>query len=486
MSHSYNWRPTARYLGALALLCAVMLAWQTAFAQNQDATNPSQPQAQQPPPVPDPLSQSDQQTGETTDETSVPVVSPLPAAADEAATSDSGGTAQDAGAPVYSLQTGLPLTSRMSPLHWGHLSLLAVNLLEAYQAEVGVPSATATLGSGLVIYSVERSRWRLNFQYMPMAWYTSGRLQKSLTAHAANFSMGRRIGRDWRVDFADEYHYSPNLSFMAGPSFNPDFSTGSATRNPFFLAGRQALVNTAVLDVHRELSSSDSLNASVSQSFARLSQYTNIQSASANNTVPADEELFYMGQLSWSHKFNANGAMWLSYGYTNQQERNYNQRFQSQSATAGYSRKLKPTVTASVEAGPAWSKRVLTAQGSVSVFKSFLRGGLAVSAARDTQFVGVLGGTYHNRFDVSASHRLWTRWDFQVGSSYVQQHLGGSPHSGNGQMSWAALSYRITPSWSAYSSYYFFRFGSNVNIPRESEAAVLGIRWAWSPETSGR
>lgn len=476
MVHKFDWRLTAKP-GTLLLLCvAVALLGGAMVAQNPAPAN-QQPQAQETP------------ADQASPDQDIPLVQPQPAAAapttpDTGSTQTSSAAAADS-APVYSLQSGLPLQSRISPLHWGHLSLLSFSAMETYEDGAMIRSGEATLASGLVIYSIEHSRSRFDLQYMPMVWYASGTVRNNFTAHALDLSTSRNFGRFWRVSLADQYHYSPNLAFMSASAFNPDFSTGLSTRNPFLLLGRTSLVNNATLDVNRQLNANNQLNLTLSNSFARLSGVSDPQ-AIGTVSLPADEQLYYNGQLTWSHKFNGNGSMYLSYGYTEQQERNANIRLQYQSASAGYTRRLSPTVTMSVGGGPAWSKRNLTAQGSISIFKAFRRGGVAASASRDTQFEGVLGGGFHNRYDLTFQHPLWIRWSFQVGSSYVQQRLGTSPRSSNGIMAWSTLSYRMTPSWSIYSSYFYLNFGSNLNIPTARESAVLGIRWAWSPEGSGR
>lgn len=471
MAHKLNCRPTARLLGSLLLRFAIVALLGGAMAaQNQDPAN--QPQAQS---APADATSTDQQT---------PVVQPQPAttpAATPDAAAAQASSASSGSEPVYSLQSGLPLQSRISPLRWGHLSLLSFSAMEAYEASAQAPAGEATLASGLIIYSIDHSRSRFDLQYMPMAWYASGSFRNSVTAHALDLSTSRTFGRFWRVSFADQYHYSPNLTFMSSSSFNPDFATGSATRNPFFMLGRKSIVNSANLDINRQLDGSNQLNLSLGNSFMRLGGVSDPQVLGTIN-IPADEQLYYNAQLTWSHKFSGNGALGLSYGFTDQQERNNNIRLQFQTVTATYTRRLTRTVSMSVGAGPAWSKRNVTGQGSIGIYKSFRHGGMAADFSRDMEFVGVLGGGFHNRYDLSFQHRLWTRWDFQVGSSYVQQRLPSSVRSSNGVMGWSTLSYRMTPSWSIYSTYFYLNFGSNLNIPTAREAAVLGVRWAWSPE----
>jgi hypothetical protein len=470
MAHTFNCRPTARLLGFLLLRFAIVALLGGAMAaQNPNAAN--QPQTQ---------------GDATSTDQPVPVVQPQPATApattpDAAAAAAQASSASDASEPVYSLQSGLPLQSRISPLRWGHLSVLSFSAMEAYEASAQAPAGEATLASGLIIYSIEHSRSRLNLQYMPMAWYASGSFRNSVTAHALDLSTSRNFGRFWRVSLADQYHYSPNLTFMSSSSFNPDFANGSATRNPFFMLGRKSIVNSANLDVNRQLDGNNQLNLSLGNSFMRLGGVSDPQALGTIN-LPADEQLYYNAQLTWSHKFNGNGGMTLAYGFTDQQERNNNSRLQFQTVTATYTRRLTRTVSMSVGAGPAWSKRNVTGQGSIGLYKSFRHGGVAADFSRDMEFVGVLGDGFHNRYDVSFQHRLWTRWAFEVGSSYVQQRLPSSVRSSNGVMGWSTLTYRMTPSWSIYSTYFYLNFGSNLNIPTAREAAVLGVRWAWSPE----
>jgi hypothetical protein len=477
MAHTHDQRLTKRQFGALLILGAVLvLLGGAAAAQDQTTNAPNQPQVQALPGEPTP---SDQDVYGARPQTATAPATTPDAASPQASTVDSDSP------PVYSLQSGLPLQSKISPLRWGRLSLLSFSLMETYEAGAQMPAGEATLASGLVIYSVDHTRSHFNFQYMPMAWYASGNFHNNFTAHAVDLSTGRNFGRFWRVTFADQYHYSPNLTFMSASSFNPDFSSGSATRNPFFLLGRKSIVNNASLNVNRQLDGSNQLNVTLNNSFTRLSEVTDPQ-AVGTISLPTDEQLFYSGNVAWSHRFSGNGSMSLSYGYSDQQERNNHQRLQYQNVTAGYTRRLTPTITMTVQAGPAWSKRSVTAQGSVGIYKSFRHGGVAAAFSRDTEFVGILGGGFHNRYDLSFQQRLWTRWGFSVGSSYVQQRLPASPRSSNGVMTWSSLSYRLSPSWSVYSSYFYMNFGSNLNIPTAREAAVLGIRWAWAPESSGR
>ena len=112
---------------------------------------------------------------------------------------------------VISLASGLPLQARLSPLHWGHLSLFAASLVGAYDSnfEMQQPAVGAqeTFLNGLLVYSIQHRHSQLDLQYMPTVWAANGKLGSNFTSQAVDLTHSRSLSRHWTLNLHDQFRY---------------------------------------------------------------------------------------------------------------------------------------------------------------------------------------------------------------------------------------------------------------------------------------
>jgi hypothetical protein len=410
---------------------------------------------------------------------------------------------QDSEAPqqpaTRSIETGLPLRSVVSPLRWGHLSLLSFTALSAYdinhqlqdvqQSSLG---SQFTLVQGLLIYSIQRTRWSLDFQYNPSLWFYNHSTHGDFAAHAVDFHIGHDLGRRWRLNLSDSYRYSPALANSLGPAFNVDFFTNTTSNNPFLATGRKFWTNNANLALDRVLNERSKLSFTFADSYTILSGGpTNQPGTTAFGTQ--DQLHAYGPGVTWSRQLNSRNAISLRYNYRRQTYPGSTGSTDFQNAGIGYNRVLSPSLTAMLQIGPGWSSSAagsthsyhrITLQGSAGLFKQFTNGGVTLSFERNNDFSGVISNGYNNRYNLAVHRRFYTRWSAGLSASYIQQEYMGR-RTTTGELAFAQLGYQLNRSWSLFTSYRYFN-SDNASVNNRplgpQQVVVAGVRWAWEPE----
>lgn len=392
------------------------------------------------------------------------------------------------------LQTGLPLRSVMSPLHWGHLSLLSFQGVEIYdtnyQPQQQLVARQLTALQGLFVYSIQKARSSLNLQYCPFVWFSQNQTYKDFTANALDLSTSHIFNRRWSLSASDNFQYSPNLANTLQSAFAADFVSSTSSQTAFLSAGRKALFNNANIGVTAQLSQTSHLTFDLSDEYVRLGSYV----GSLNTTVPNLSETmnYYGGGVTWGQQLNPRTSVSLGYTYRRQSLSGFGADTSYNAVSAGFSRILKPGLTFSAEAGPGWSdsasllngtqkQRRTTVQGMAQLFKAFRNGGVALSFYRTSEFSGVISNSYSNRYDLSISRRLATRWNVAVSGSYIQQEYVGVQRS-TGDLAWAELGYMLSRNWSAFTGYRYLDIARNQVWSGPQQLVTAGIRWAWQPE----
>ena len=396
------------------------------------------------------------------------------------------------------LDSGLPLLETMSPLHWGRLSLLSANLMGVYDSNLDQVQTTspnggqATLAQALVVYSLQHAQSQLDLQYMPMVWASSGQLHSNFTSQAAALNHSRQLSRLWSLNIHDQFRYAPAQFFWTNNSFSPDFTSFTSTTTPFLTVGHNAVLNNFDLSLAHTLNAHNSLSFDVGENYTRLTPISSQPSSASNPTVsaptplvgatnlPLDEQFYSTGMVTFSHTISPASSMSVNYEFSNLRDVSVDSRTNFQTVNLGYSRRLRPTLSLSVQAGPAWTKNYVTAEGQISLFKSFRKGGIAASFMRTTEFSGLISNGFNNRYDLSVSQRIIRRVGFQVGYSYVQQAYINLKQT-NGAIAYASTNYYLSRNWSVYAGYYYFNSTGSQGIGRQ-EAMGMGLRWAWTPE----
>ena len=392
------------------------------------------------------------------------------------------------------LETGLPLRSVMSPLHWGHLSLLSFEGFESYndnnQPQLSPLGRQFTALQGLLIYSIQKARSAVDLQYSPYVWFSQNKTYKDFTANSVDFMTSHIFNRRWSISGNDNFQYSPNLANTLRSGFAADFISNTSSETPFLSVGRRSLFNNANVTLNSQLSDKSRLSFTAVDDFVRLGSYV----GSATTTVPDIAERFnaYGGGVTWTRQWNSRNTINLSYNYRRQDTLGVVTHTSYNSADVGFTRVLKPSLTLSMEVGPGWSRSGLgstgtppqsrtTVQGSAQLYKAFHNGGVALSFYRNSEFSGLISNSYNNRYDLAFTHRLFTRLNFQVNGSYIQQEYVGK-RSSAGELGWAELGYMLTRNWSVFGGYRYLKMSGNLALLGEQQLVSGGIRWAWQPE----
>ncbi len=394
------------------------------------------------------------------------------------------------------LETGLPLRSVMSPLHWGHLSILSFEGYEAYnnnrQPQLSPLGSQYTSFQGLVVYSIQKAKSSLDLQYNPYVWFSGSTSYNDFAAGAADLLTSHRFNRRWSLTAANNFQYSPNLANTLQSAFAADFASGTATTDPFMSVGRKSLLNNVDVTVNTQLSATSRLSFDGIDQFVRLGSYAG--SSNLANVPDITQTLnAYGGGVTWTKQWNSRNSINIAYHYRRQTATGSVANTTYNSADVGFTRVLKPSLTLSLQAGPGLSEsaipvnppqkhRQLTAQGSAQLYKSFSRGGIALSFYRNSEFSGVISNSFNNRYDLSVNRRLFTRWNAQVNASYIQQQYAGARNS-TGELGWAELGYMLSRNWSVFTSYRYLKMSGNLALLGAQQMVAGGIRWAWQPES---
>jgi AMIN domain-containing protein len=402
---------------------------------------------------------------------------------------------------VRNLETGLPLRSVVSPLRWGHLSLLSVTAFTAYDINYQLQGVQqASLGSqltvlqGLLIYSIQRTRWSLDFQYHPFLWFSKQTTHTDFAGHAVDFQTGHNVGRQWRLNVSDSYHYLPAVANSFGSPFSVDFSSNAATSNAFLSTGRKVWGNNANITMDRVLDERSKLSFTFADSYIRISGGPTNQPGTTSFGTQDQQQHDYGPGVTWSRQWNSRNTISLRYNYQRRTSPGSTGSTDFQRAAVGYTRVLKPSLTAMLQVGPGWSSgsttgvtrshRRITLQGSAGLFKQFTHGGVALTFDRSNDFSGVISNSYNNRYNLAVSRRFYTRWNTELSASYLQQEFLGR-RATTGELGFIQLSYLLTRNWSLFTSYRYFTTSTasvNNKLFGPQQIVVAGIRWAWEPE----
>jgi hypothetical protein len=423
-----------------------------------------------------------------------PVVAPTSTASpDTQSAADSSTSGEDSNPRplATNLETGLPLRTVMSPLHWGRLSLLSFTAFEGYntnfQLQPTGSSTQLTAFQFLAIYSVQRAKTSFSLQYRPYVFFTQHTTYKDFAANSVNLDTSHNFGRAWMLSLADAFRYSPELANELGGAFSPDFQSGTSTNTAFLALQRKYWANAANINLDHQLSQQSHLIFDLSDDFVRFS-------GSSRQLVPEtapgfNQENAYSAGVKWSREWNRNNTLRLSYNFRRQEVPNISGDSNFHTINVGYTRILKPTLTLTMEAGPGfWSGRAIggsnvehrtTAQGSVSLTKSFRGGGIAFAAIRSANYSGVISNSLNNRYDVSINRQFFRKWKATATASYLQQEFVGKP-STKGELLWGDVAFRMTRMWSLFGGYRYYHTTALTAAPQHFVS--LGLRWAWEPE----
>lgn len=397
--------------------------------------------------------------------------------------------------PDTNLETGLPLRTLLTPLHWGHLSLLSLTAYEGYNSNPGferVPlGASVTSVGGLVFYTSEFKGWQLGAQYLPFVWISSQQTLKDFAATSVDLRSTRHINGTWHWSAGNHFRYLPTHSMAEGKGFVADPGGGFSFGNAFLSSGRNILSNGIVGSLTDRYNEHSSLTFHANQTFTRLSSYLGTLST---DTLPVQQAIQFSTGVTWRNQLSLRDSIGLKYVYGIQTSTGTSvENVNSHTAAVLWTHQLKPNLDLSASFGPAWSIYFgnqnsntnspgrATLHGSLALAKQFHGGGVVAAFARSNSFSGVISNGFNNRYDLTAIRQFNARLNGSVTASYIQQEMLNA-RGAKGELASAEIRYFFSPNWAVFSQVRYLHITGDQPILAPEKSVIVGFRWSWIPE----
>jgi hypothetical protein len=397
--------------------------------------------------------------------------------------------------PVTDVTTGLPLRVFLTPLHWGHLSLISVTTSEGYNSNPEFQrnplGSSVTSISASALYSAAFSGWTMNLQYSPFVWISSRETLKDFAAASADIRTLRHINDTWHWTLGDRLRYSPTHSTQETTGFVADPGGGFSIGNAFLSSGRNILVNGIAATLVDRYGENSTLTFHADQDYTRLSSFVG---AGNTQSLPAQQALTFAAGGTWRDRVGVQDTLSLEYTFRAQTSTGTSLGgVNSNAASAGWSHKFSQTLGASASFGPAWSTYGgrqngnasssvrATLHGSFALSKEFSHGGVVAAFARSDSFTGVISNSFHNRYDVTAHREFNSRLNCSATASYIQQQITNQPGT-HGKLASAELRYFLDRNWAIFTQVRYLDISGNEGLLAPEKSAILGVRWFWVPE----
>jgi hypothetical protein len=396
--------------------------------------------------------------------------------------------------PDTSLETGLPLNVLLTPFHWGRLSLLSFTTYEGYSSNPSfqrIPvGPTLTAISALAVYSTRFAGWQMDLQYQPFVWISSRATIQDFAAGSFDLRKMRRINGNWSWTVGGRLRYFPTHSTAEQTGFVAEPGGGIGIGNAFLSGDRNILLNGVAVALTDHYNENSFLVLHANQDFVRLSSYLGQSSIS----IPSEEAMSYAAGVTWRHHYGISDTLSLGYSYRGQTTTS-GFDVNSDSASVGWSHKLKPSLGFSATVGPAWSFYTghenvnspsngrITLHGSLALSKEFRSGGVVLAFARSDGFTGIISDTFHNRYELMAHRALTTRLHCSMTASYIQQQISNQRNT-NGELFAAEARYFMNRNWAIFTQLRYLDVVGSERITGPEKSVILGVRWSWGPDKS--
>jgi len=393
--------------------------------------------------------------------------------------------------PDTDLETGLPLTVLLTPFHWGRFSLLSLTASQGYNSNPEFQrnqlGAWVTTVSALALYSAQFAGWRMNLQYQPFVWISSRRTLKNFAAASFDIRTLRHINESWHWTLGDRLRYSPTHSTEQGKGFVADPGGGFSIGNAFLSSGRNVLVNGIVATLTDHYKENSTLTFHADQDYTRLSSFVGTQP----DNLPTQEAITFSTGVTWRHHLGLKDTLSMEYVYRLQTTTGTSVAdVNSQTASIGWSHKLRPSLGVSASVGPAWSIYAgrentshgrTTLHGSLALSKEFRKGGVVLAFARSDSFSGIISDSFHNRYDLTVHREFNARFNCSATASYIQQQFSNA-RSTQGELAAAEVRYFLNRNWATFAQVRYLNLVGNERIFAPEKSAIVGFRWFWVPE----
>lgn len=403
--------------------------------------------------------------------------------------------------PVMSLVTGELLESPISPLHWGRVSLMSGDFFYLYDRNSISPPYTVgsdrLLGvTGLLVYSLQRKRAGVTFQYQPFVMASKESYQASGLGQSLSFNTYRMLRRSWLLSLSDNFQSMPPQSQFMNPGFTQDFTTGLITTKPLLAVGQEYLSNNLSLSLEHPLGARDILTwvGSYGLNYVSLpyGSSSTLQQPPAN--LPGSDTNQTLGtSLTWTHAWKQGRELGLSYAFSRTVLNHSSPGSLYYSLLGSYQQQIRPSLMMGISFGPALQiqgagfgnsaatvTKALTYEGSFNLLKTFRRSGISVYLTRSEGFVGVISNQLSNQAYVSYTRQFGRRLSGAVGVGYLEQDSLNT-RAEWGRSVWAETSYSLSRSWSTVAEYgYTDVRGGPYGLGRQLIMS-FGLRWMWAP-----
>lgn len=379
--------------------------------------------------------------------------------------------------------------NRISPLRWGHLSLLSADAFYDHDsnssfAATNPPSSDALAARLLALYSIGSDRASLDIQYRPFVLVSASEQQADLLGSQVVLRTHRRLSSRWLATFFEIFSYAPDRGRFIDETITPNFSTGEVLTESF-------LAN-ALNELRNDTTGSLAYRMSLRDAVVFHAQYEFVDQTNA--TRPKDSLLpteFHITNtpgigVSWTHVLSAYHNFGLSYNYGHQYVGGFQDHSQFHTWLITYNQWIQPTLRLHLEVGPSLQihddgrPNYTTVQGSAVLTKMFHESRLAAMYSRDYSYAGVVTDTYHDRFDAFYSRSFGPRWDLSGGGGYLDSHATLGPHVQSRNL-WIRASHRLSLDWGLFLS--FSNGATSGSEPYASRYLVIaGVHWAPASE----
>ena len=396
--------------------------------------------------------------------------------------------------PETALDTGLPLKVLVTPFHWGRFSLLSVTSYQGYNTNPNfresAAGASVTSVSALAMYSSAFAGWRLNMQYQPFLWVSSGRTLKDFAAASADLRTLQPINATWHWTLGESFRYAPTHSSAQGKGFVSDPGGGVSFGDVFLSSGRNVLVNVLAGTLTDRYSEHSMVTFHLNQDVTHLSSF--VGRLSGGPDTSSQTAVNYSTGVTWRKRLTPSDTISIAYRDRLQSSTGRLAVVNSQTASIGWSHKLESGFGISANFGPAWSNYFgtnanssghghATMHGSLALSKQFRHMGVVASVARSNEFTGIFSDHFHNRADLSIQREFSSRLSASVAASYVEQQFR-TEQSAKGKLATAEARYRMSRNWSIFSQARYLRINGGDTLMAPEKNVVVGFRWSWVPE----
>lgn len=389
------------------------------------------------------------------------------------------------------LETGTPLDVVLSPFRVGRLSLLSFSAFQGYDvnpmAKQVAPSTEFTALNALLVYSIRKAEWNVDFQYEPSAVISPSVTEKNIAANAVDLQAERQLNATWRLGLGDHFHYTPNVqSSIQGSNLSVNLGGGISLLIPFLTTNQSLLYNTLDGSLNHRFSSRSNVTFFAEQSFVRLSHSINL---GRETELPSSEALSFSGSLSYFHTVSPQDSFSANYDYRTQYSPDFPSTAQFNTASFGWSHSLAQGLRMTLSGGPGlWkpgsgqNQLRETVQGTFELSKQFgTRGSIGTAVSRNDFFSGAVTNTFSNDYTLRTDRRFGTRVRFTASGAYVQQHV----YPGrilNATTATFEPSWNISRNWATFGQVRYIRTqGTDFSLPPQ-KIFTAGIRWSWVPE----